>query len=128
MRQRAGGPGGPRGWHGQDGGGAGLTDEGGLEERLWAAEALVADGDDLTVGQLVALLQGGGGGGGGHFVLKVQGHVAQLLLDVAHDLALGCGERGGRGALSAGSRGQRTVCRPARLGSPGRRAPVVTKE
>ncbi|TRY75422.1 hypothetical protein TCAL_16795 [Tigriopus californicus] len=65
--------------------------ERGLEEGLGGAEALVADGDDLAVGQLVGLLQGGGGGGRGHFLLKVQGHVAELLLDVAHDLALGGG-------------------------------------
>ncbi|KAA8583011.1 hypothetical protein FQN60_015557 [Etheostoma spectabile] len=55
---------------------------------LRAAETLVADGDDLTVGQLVALLQGRGGGGGGHLILEVQGNVAQLLLDVTHDLTL----------------------------------------
>ena len=71
-----------------------LTDEGGLEERLWAAETLVADGDDLTVGKLVALLQRGGGGGGGHLVLKVQSHVAELLLDVTHDLTLSWEQRG----------------------------------
>ena len=63
--------------------------EAGLEEGLGAAEALVADRDDLTVGQLVALLEGGGGGGGGHLLLEVERHVAQLLLDVSHDLALG---------------------------------------
>jgi len=34
------------------------TEEGWLEHGLWAPEALVADGDDLTVGKLVALLQG----------------------------------------------------------------------
>ena len=35
------------------------TKEGRLEERLGAAEPLVADGDDLSVGELVALLEGG---------------------------------------------------------------------
>ena len=34
------------------------TDEGWLEERLWAPETLVSNGDDLTVGKLVALLEG----------------------------------------------------------------------
>eukprot|EP00916_Digyalum_oweni_P009767 GHVL01016466.1.p2 GENE.GHVL01016466.1~~GHVL01016466.1.p2 ORF type:complete len:158 (+),score=20.68 GHVL01016466.1:765-1238(+) len=34
------------------------TQEGRLEERLGAPEALVSDGDDLSVGKLVALLQG----------------------------------------------------------------------
>ena len=67
------------------------TQEGRLEQRLWAAESLVADGDDLAVGKLVALLQRGGGGGRLHLLLKVQSHVAELLLDVTHDLALGSG-------------------------------------
>lgn len=67
------------------------TDEGGLEEGLRAAETLVANGDDLTVWQFVALLHGGGGGGGGgslHLVLKVQSNVAKLLLDVSHNITL----------------------------------------
>merc|ERR1712107_868203 len=42
--------------------------EAGLEESLGAPEPLVADGDDLAVGQLVGLLQGGGGGGSGHLL------------------------------------------------------------
>ncbi len=65
-----------------------LTNERRLEEGLWATETLVTNGDDLTVGQLVALFQGGGGGSGGHLILKVKSHVAQLLLDVAHNLTL----------------------------------------
>merc|ERR1712121_231999 len=74
---------------------AGLhAEEGRLEEGLGAAEPLVADGDDLTVGKLVGLLQGAAGGGGSHLLLKVQGDVAQLLLDVPHDLALGGGGEG----------------------------------
>merc|ERR1719410_3332212 len=68
--------------------------EGRLEEGLWAAETLVTDGDDLTVGQLVGLLQGGGGGGGGHFLLEVKGDVAELLLDVTDNLALSGGGEG----------------------------------
>ena len=36
------------------------TQEGWLEERLGISEPFVANGDDLTVGQLVALLEGGG--------------------------------------------------------------------
>merc|ERR1719166_974456 len=55
---------------------AGLhAQEGRLEEGFGAAETLVADGDDLAVGQLVGLLEGGGGGSGGHLLLKVQGDV-----------------------------------------------------
>ena len=67
-----------------------LTQEGRLEEGLGAAETLVTDGDDLTIGKLIALLQGGGGGSSGHLVLEVQSHIAQLLLDVTHNLTLSC--------------------------------------
>ncbi len=56
-------------------------------------KTLVTDGDDLTVGKLVALLERGRGGGGGHLILKVQGDVAELLLDVTDNLTLGCGGR-----------------------------------
>merc|ERR1719223_1754442 len=74
---------------------AGLhSEEGRLEEGLGATESLVTDGDDLTVGKLIRLLKGGGGSSGGHLLLKVQGDVAQLLLDVTDNLALsGGGER-----------------------------------
>jgi len=65
------------------------TQEGGLEHRLGATEALVADGDDLPVGELVALLQGAGGGSGGHLLLEVESDVADLLFDVTNDLTLG---------------------------------------
>merc|ERR1712051_323886 len=74
---------------------AGLhSQKAGLEEGLGAPEPLVADGDDLAVGQLVGLLQGGRGGGGGHLLLEVQGNVAQLLLDVTDNLPLGSGGEG----------------------------------
>merc|ERR1711977_404684 len=70
------------------------SEEGRLEEGLWAAETFVADGDDLAVGKFVGLLEGGGGGGGGHLLLKVKGDVAELLLDVTDNLTLsGGGER-----------------------------------
>ena len=67
-----------------------LTNEGRLEEGLRATETFITNGNDLTVGELVALLQGGGGGSGCHLILEVQSHIAQLLLDVAHDLTLSC--------------------------------------
>lgn len=69
------------------------TNEGRLEEGFWAAETLIADGDDLPIRQLIALLEGGGRGSSGHLVLKVQSHVAQLLLDVTDNLTFSC--RGG---------------------------------
>jgi len=65
-----------------------------LEEGFWASEPLVADGDDLSVGKFVGLLERGGRGGGGHLLLEVEGDVAELLLDVADDLALGGGDHG----------------------------------
>jgi len=68
------------------------TNEGRLEEGLWATESLVTDGDDLTVGELVALLKRSGRGGGGHLLLKVEGDVAELLLDVSDNFALGGGD------------------------------------
>ena len=43
----------------------------------------------LSVGQLVALLEGRAGRGGRHLLLEVECDVAELLLDVAHDLTLG---------------------------------------
>ena len=67
------------------------TQEGWLEESLWATETLVADGDNLTVGKLVALLEGAAGGGGGHLLLEVQSNVAELLLDVTDDFTLSRG-------------------------------------
>merc|ERR1712037_277523 len=70
------------------------SQEAGLEEGLGAPEPLVADGDDLAVGQLVGLLQGGGGGSSGHLLLKVKGNVAELLLDVPDNLPLSSGGEG----------------------------------
>merc|ERR1719410_2847407 len=71
---------------------AGLhSKEGRLEESLGATESLVTDGDDLTVGKLIGLLEGGGGGSGGHLLLEVKGNIAQLLLDVTDNLSLGSG-------------------------------------
>merc|ERR1712122_279898 len=74
---------------------AGLhSEEGRLEEGLGAPESLVANGDDLAVGKLIGLLEGGGGSGGGHLLLEVKGDVAELLLDVTDNLALGGGGEG----------------------------------
>merc|ERR1719410_1681398 len=70
------------------------TQEGRLEESLRAPESLIADGDDLTVGKLIGLLERGGGSGGGHLLLEVQGDVAELLLDVTDNLALSGGGEG----------------------------------
>merc|ERR1712073_272348 len=67
------------------------SEEGRLEEGLRGTEPLVANGDDLAVGKLVGLLEGGGGSSGGHFLLKVKGDIAKLLLDVTDNFTLGGG-------------------------------------
>merc|ERR1719346_260367 len=67
------------------------TKEGWLEESLGASESLVSNGDDLTVGKLIGLLEGGGGSSGGHLLFKVKGNIAELLLDVTDNLTLGSG-------------------------------------
>ena len=70
------------------------TEEGWLEESLWATESLVSDGDDLTVGQFIALLEARAGSSGLHLLLKVKSNVAELLLDVTDNLTLGGGGEG----------------------------------
>merc|ERR1712099_31759 len=70
------------------------SEEGRLEEGLGGKEPLVANGDDLTVGKLIGLLEGGGGSSGSHLLLKVKGNIAELFLDVTDNLTLsGGGER-----------------------------------
>merc|ERR1719370_1887256 len=68
--------------------------EGRLEESLWAAETLIANGNDLAVGKLIRLLEGGGGSSSGHLLLKVKSNIAELLLDVTDNLALSSGGEG----------------------------------
>mmetsp|Transcript_13713 Transcript_13713/g.28060 ORF Transcript_13713/g.28060 Transcript_13713/m.28060 type:complete len:392 (+) Transcript_13713:62-1237(+) len=73
----------------------GLTaDEGGLEEHLGAAEPLVSDGDDVSIGQLVRLLKLRRLVGELHLLVEVKGDVSELLLDVTHNLTLGGGGEG----------------------------------
>jgi len=67
------------------------TQEGRLEESLRATETFVSDGDDLSIGQFIGLLEGGGSSGGGHFLFKVQSNIAQLLLDVSDNFSLSSG-------------------------------------
>merc|ERR1712102_205564 len=75
------------------------SEEGRLEEGLRGTESFVANGDDLTVGKLIGLLKGGGGSSGGHFLLGMEGNIAELLLDVTDDLTL---SGGGEGVASLG--------------------------
>ena len=67
------------------------SEEGWLEEGFRATEALVSNGDDLTVRKLVGLFERGGGSGGVHFLFEVQGDIAKLFLDVADNFTLGGG-------------------------------------
>ena len=65
-----------------------------MKESLRAPEALVSDGDDLTIRKLIRLLEGRGRGSGLHLLLEVEGDVGELLLDITDDLTLsGGGER-----------------------------------
>jgi hypothetical protein len=69
------------------------TNEGWLEEGLWASESFVTDGDDLTVWEFVGFFQRGGRSGGGHFLLEVEGDVAEFLFDVSDDFSFGGGDK-----------------------------------
>lgn len=67
------------------------TKDRGLEQSLGGTESLVANGDDLTVGKLVGLLETGALGSSLDLLLEVKGDVAELLLDVTNDFTLGSG-------------------------------------
>ena len=60
----------------------GKANEGRLKQWLWTLKLLPPNGDMLAIGKLVALLHAGALGSSVHLLLKVQGHIAQLLLDV----------------------------------------------
>merc|ERR1711988_1457200 len=65
--------------------------EGRLEEGFGGTEPLVTDGDDLTVGKFIGLLEGGRSSSGGHLLFEVKGNIAELLLDVTDNFALSSG-------------------------------------
>merc|ERR1719281_2275171 len=67
------------------------SQEGRLEEGLRGTEPLIANGDDLAIGQLIGLLQGGRGSSSSHLLLKVKSNIAELLLDVTDNLTLSSG-------------------------------------
>merc|ERR1739837_16213 len=83
------------------------SEEGRLEQSLGATESLVTDGDDLTVGKLIGLLEGGGGSSGGHLLLEVKSNIAELLLDVTDNLTL---SSGGERVASLGKDLHEVVC------------------
>ena len=55
---------------------------------------LVADSDDLSIRELVALLKGRRLSGGLEFLLKVQSNIAELLFDISDNFTLGGGGEG----------------------------------
>ena len=65
-----------------------------LEQSLRSTETLVTDGNDLTIRQLVGLLEGRGRGSGLHLLLEVEGDVGELLLDVTDNFTLSRGVEG----------------------------------
>jgi len=67
------------------------SQEGWLEEGLWATESLITNGDDLTIGQFIGFLKRGGSSSGGHFLFEVQSDIAELLLDVTDNFSLSSG-------------------------------------
>ena len=86
------------------------TEHGGLEEGLGGTESggsvgecgneregddepLVANGDDLSIGKFVALLEGGRVGGGLELLFEIEGDVTKFLLNVPNNFTLsGCVE------------------------------------
>lgn len=62
-----------------------------LEQSLGSTETLVANGNDLSIGKLVGLLEGGRLRSGLDLLLEVEGDVAELLLNVTNDFTFGSG-------------------------------------
>merc|ERR1712080_110742 len=55
---------------------------------------VVANGDNLAIGQFIGFLQGGRGSSSCHFLFEVKGNIAKLFLDVTDNFTLsGGGER-----------------------------------
>jgi len=65
-----------------------LARQHGLEENLWASESLTADLNHSLVRHSIGLMIGCARFIEFHFLLVVEGNVAQLLLDVSSDLDL----------------------------------------
>merc|ERR1711904_401092 len=65
-----------------------LPNEAWLEENFRAAEAFVADSDDVAIWKFISLFLVGALTGCFHFRIKIQGDVRELFLHVPHDLSL----------------------------------------
>merc|ERR1719245_1273930 len=70
------------------------SQEGWLEECLRGTESFIANGDDLSIRQLIRLFKGSGGSCSSHLLLKVKSNIAELLLDVTNNLTFSSGGEG----------------------------------
>mmetsp|Transcript_44174 Transcript_44174/g.56593 ORF Transcript_44174/g.56593 Transcript_44174/m.56593 type:complete len:280 (-) Transcript_44174:49-888(-) len=68
-----------------------LTNEGRLEENLWATESLVSDNDNVSVRKLVTLFESRGLSSSLHFSIEVKSNEGELLLYITYDLTLSSG-------------------------------------
>ena len=64
------------------------------EGMRWWDKPLISDGDDLTIGKLVALLESRGLGSSLELLIEIKSDVAQLLFDITNDLTFGSGGEG----------------------------------
>merc|ERR1719431_76708 len=65
-----------------------------LAKRFRSPEAFITNGDDLTDGKLVRLVNCGRGSCSVHFAFKIEGNVAKLFLDITDDFSLSSGGEG----------------------------------
>ena len=65
-----------------------LPNKGWLKQGFWTSEPFISNSDNLTIWKFIALLQGGRGNNILHFLVKVQGNIAEFLLDVTDDLTV----------------------------------------
>merc|ERR1719158_1487571 len=70
------------------------SNEGRLEQNFWASESFVSNGNDVSVGKFVVLLEVAGGVGVSHFLFEVHGNEAKLFLDITDDFSFGGGGEG----------------------------------
>ena len=64
------------------------------EGMRWWDKPLISDGDDLTIGKLVALLESRGLGSSLELLIEIKSDVAQLLFDITNDFTFGSGGEG----------------------------------
>jgi len=70
------------------------TDQRRLEQHFWRSESLISDGDNLSIGKFIRLLNIRGLSSRCHFGFKVQSNISQLLLDISDDFSFGSGSEG----------------------------------